>query len=41
MYNLKGTVSYTHVGILVNLISVTGSQPDNYSDLQRRPVNVV
>jgi len=41
MYNTKGTVSYTRMGLFVNRISVTRTQPDNYSDLQRRSVNVV
>jgi hypothetical protein len=41
MYNMKGKVSYTHVGLFANRISVTGTQPHNYSDLQKRPVNVV
>ena len=33
MRNRKGTVSNTHVRLLMNRISVTGSQTDNYSDL--------
>jgi hypothetical protein len=41
MHNTEGTGSNTRMVLFVNHVSVIESQPEHYSYLQSRPVNVI